>query len=199
MLSPQHLTSEALRYQGGIDSYVQYCASTSAMTEVDMPALCTAILTLARDSDLRAQMGAAGQARARALYDWSQIIPQMQDLWAEQDQMRRADPGRRYGAHALPVAPAPSALFGGYPTEIAGFGPQVFVPTGRCDLQEVLTLRNYQGLNRIFAAPDQIAAILAALGEGATAPKVAAALSLAPIVVERALIWLLKYDFIRRA
>jgi glycosyltransferase involved in cell wall biosynthesis len=199
MLSPQHLASEALRYQGGIDSYVQYCASTSAMTEVDMPALGAAILTLARDPDLRARMGAAGQARARGLYDWSQIIPQMQDIWAEQDRMRRADPGQRYGAHALPVAPAPSALFGGYPTEIAGFGPQVFVPTGRDDLQAVLAVRNYQGLNRIFAAPDQIAAILTALGEGGTAPKIAAALSLAPIAVERTLIWLLKYDFIRRA
>lgn len=198
MLSSQHMTSEALRYQGGIDSYVQYCASTSALTEVDMQALGGRILDLVRDPALRARMGAAGQARARAVYDWSRIIPQMQDLWAEQDTMRRIGAGVRYGADALPIAPSPTAMFGNYPTEQAAFGPQLFAVTGNGDLESVLRARNYQGLQRIFAAPDQIAAVLAAVGEGASVADVCAALVLQPLSVERVMIWLLKYDFIRR-
>lgn len=198
MLSPQHLASEALRYQGGMDNYVQYCASTSALTEVDMGALVARIVDLAADKGLRARMGAAAQARARAVYDWARIIPQMQDLWAEQDAIRRAGTGLRYGAHALPVAPSPAALFGGYPTEQARFGAQVFAATGRGDLAELLRVRNYQGLKRMFAAPDHIAAVLAATGKGADVARIAQAEGVPPMQVERILIWLLKYDLIRR-
>jgi glycosyltransferase involved in cell wall biosynthesis len=97
-LPAQHLAQEALRYQGGIDSYVQYCASTSAMTEIDMPELTARILQLSRDPDLRRKMGQAGAKRARAIYDWAQIIPQMQDLWGEQNARRLASvaQSRRY-------------------------------------------------------------------------------------------------------
>ena len=100
-----YLAQEALRYQGGTDSYVQYCASTSAMTELDLPELTARILQLARDPELRRRMGAAGKARVRAVYDWAQVVPQMQDLWAEQDAARRGAQSMRYAADALPVAP----------------------------------------------------------------------------------------------
>ncbi len=204
-LSPQHLAQEALRYQGGIDSYVQYCASTSAMTEIDMPELTARILDLARNPDLRRKMGQAGAKRARQVYDWAQIIPQMQDLWGEQDSLRRASTAqsRRYAAEGLPIAPSPTALFGGYPTEQVGFATARFVAvdlTGRASLAEALAVRNYQGLNRMFAAPDHIAAVLAAVmagAEGLAAMETATGLR-APNL-ERVLIWLLKYDFIRRA
>lgn len=198
MLPAQHLASEALRYQGGTDNYVQYCASTSALTEVDMEALAARIVDLAGDPALRARMGAAGQARARALYDWAQVLPLTQDLWAEQDARRKAGTGLRYGAHALPVAPSPAAMFGGYPTEVAGFGAQAFAATGRGNLAQVLKVRNYQGLRRSFAAPDQIGAVLALVGAGNTASRIAAAATLTPMQAERILIWLLKYDFIYR-
>jgi glycosyltransferase involved in cell wall biosynthesis len=67
MLPAPTLAPEALRYQGGIDNYVQYCGSTSAMTEIDLPELTARIVQLARDPDLRARMGAAGLARARCM------------------------------------------------------------------------------------------------------------------------------------
>ena len=142
--------------------------------------------------------------RARTIYDWVQIIPQMQVLWSEQDAMRRASAAqaRRYAATSLPVAPSPTALFGGYPTEQAGFASARFLAvdlTGRASLAEVLAVRNYQGLKRMFAAPDHIAAVLAAVrtgAEGLSALETATGLR-APNL-ERVLIWLLKYDFIRR-
>ena len=203
-LPPQHLAQEALRYQGGIDSYVQYCASTSAMTEIDMPELTARILDLARNPDLRKRMGAAGAARARALYDWAQIVPRMQDLWAEQDAVRHAGAAsaRRYPADGLPVAPSPTALFGGYPTERVVFAGARFVAsdlTLRASLRDVLAVRNYHGLKRMFASPDNIAGVLAAVTAGAAGlAAIEAATGLKTQGVERILIWLLKYDFVRR-
>jgi len=118
-----HLAQEALRYQGGYDSYVQYCSLASAMTEIDMGELTARILDLAQNPGLRRKMGAAAQVRARSVYDWAQIIPQMKALWAEQEARRNAAEARsaRYAADALPIAASPTGLFGSYPTAFAGF------------------------------------------------------------------------------
>ena len=202
-LSPGHLAPEALRYQGGIDSYAQYCAATSALTEVDMAELVTRIMDLAQNPGLRKRMGQAGAARARDHYDWSRILPQMQDLWAEQSARRRAATrSLRYPPEALPIAPSPTALFAAWPTERAEFGQTRFVPvdrSGQPDLTAVLAARNYQGLGRIFAAPERIAAVLAAIPpDGATRAEVVAATGLNVAGADRVLLWLLKYGFIRR-
>jgi glycosyltransferase involved in cell wall biosynthesis len=202
-LSPGHLAPEALRYQGGIDSYAQYCAATSALTEVDMAELVTRIMDLAQNPGLRKRMGQAGAARARDHYDWSRILPQMQDLWAEQSARRQAATrSLRYPPEALPIAPSPTALFAAWPTERAEFGQTRFVPvdrSGQPDLTAVLAARNYQGLGRIFAAPERIAAVLAAIPpDGATRAEVVAATGLNVAGADRVLLWLLKYGFIRR-
>ncbi|MEY3961006.1 MAG: hypothetical protein RIR14_1660, partial [Pseudomonadota bacterium] len=143
-----HLAQEALRYQGGYDSYVQYCSLASAMTEIDMGELTARILDLAQNPGLRRKMGAAAQVRARSVYDWAQIIPQMQALWAEQEARRTAAEARpaRYAADALPIAPSPTGLFGSYPTAFAGFAEVRLVArdlTGRPGPAETLDLRDY--------------------------------------------------------
>ena len=200
-----YLAQEALRYQGGTDSYVQYCASTSAMTELDLPELTARILQLARDPELRRRMGAAGKARVRAVYDWAQVVPQMQDLWAEQDAARRGAQSMRYAADALPVAPSPMNLFNSYPTSQGGFANQRLVlanPAGRPSLTDVLAVRDYQGLKRIFAAPDHIAAVLLAVAKagdaGCILPEIESRSGITGRSAERILIWLLKYGFIQR-
>ena len=208
MLGPRHLANEALRLQGGIDDYSQYCAAVSAMTEVNMADMAAQILHLAQNPDLRRRMGRAAQARARAVYDWAAVIPQFQELWGEQDARRRAGGAAavRTAGHALPIAPSPTLLFQGYPSETADFAKARFVacdPTGRVPLREVLALRNYQALNRHFATADQIATVLAVItARGADSTGVAeisGATRLQPMFVDRVLIWLLKYDFIRPA
>jgi glycosyltransferase involved in cell wall biosynthesis len=204
MASAELLAPEALRYQGQIDNYLQYCSNTSAMTEIDMPALIEAVLTLARNPDLRARMGQAGLARVRAHFDWAQVVPQMQDLWAEQDRIRRAQTAlhRRYSTSGLPIAPSPGALFASYPTEPAQFGPAQFaVNLGHPPLEVVLEARNYMGVGRIFADAKQISAVLAALTARTSATHadvVADQPKVSSFDIERILIWLLKYDFIRR-
>ena len=202
MLPVGHMVNESLRFQGGIDDYPQYCAAVSALTELDMGEMKARILDLARDPDLRARMGAAAERRAREVYDWKVIIPQMQALWGEQAAMRRAagSAAHRILAAGLPIAPSPSLLFGSYPTAALQAGQEVYHANPEAPpLEQVLGLRNYQGLNRIFAEPAQIAAVLAAVTAGAgSVAAVVEVTKLAPMLIERVVIWLLKYDFIRR-
>lgn len=206
-LSPQHLAQEALRHHGGIDSYHQYCAATSAVTEVDQPELVARILELARNPDLRARMGAAGRLRAREIYDWQAVIPQMQDLWAEQSARRQAGAASalRYPAHALAVAPSPTGLFASYPSARLDMGQERLVAsrqTGPLSLTETFKLRDYAALKRSFASLEQVEKIHAALtaaGEaGALADDLTAPTGLNRLTVDRVLVWLLKYGFAER-
>ena len=206
-LGPTAMATEALRYQGGSDSYTQYCAATSALTELDMPEMVARILQLAREPDLRRRMGAAGRARVQSRYDWAQVTPQMQDLWAEQDAMRRAGVAGagRYARHALPVAPSPTAYFATYPSAQVDFADGRFVladQTGRPPLAEVLKTRNYEGLQRMFEAPARIAAVLRAVvlaGQvGCDLAQMEQAAGMTQAQAARVVIWLLKYGFIRR-
>lgn len=210
MLPAPTLAPEALRYQGGIDNYVQYCGNTSALTEIDQPELVARIVQLARDSDLRARMGAAGAARVRALFDWKVVIPQMQDLWAEQDRIRRANVSshKRYAAHLLPIAPSPSALSAGYPTAIEQPGALRLRAAGASvPLVDVLAVRNYKTLGRIFAEPQQIEAVLALVAaagpQGTTLDEITAASpgkagAFSRFDADRIAMWLLKYGFVQR-
>lgn len=206
-LPPLHLANESLRLQGGIDDYVQYCAATSAMTEIDMPEMVARILDLAQNPDLRARMGAAALERVRTTYDWQVVIPQFQALWAEQEARRQAGRERstRIPGHLLPIAPSPSLLFGAYPTELVEPSRQRYRAsdlTGRAGLAQVLKRRNYPALNRSFASPEAITAIwdkvVEAGASGTDTAALATALQLKPVYVDRVLMWLLKYDFIRR-
>ena len=206
-LGPRHTANESLRLQGGIDDYSQYCAAVSAMTEIDMADLKAGIVALATNPDLRARLAAGARARVRQHYDWAAVIPQYQALWGEQEKVRAAGLARsqRVQGHMLPVAPAPTLLFGAYPSQTADPTQDSYVPcdlTGRPALAQVLALRNYAALNRFFAGPEQIAAVLDRISRAsspATVATIATATGLNPMYVDRVLMWLLKYDFIRRA
>ena len=202
-LRAQHSTAEVLNYQGGSDTYPQYCAAVSAMTQIDVPELTARIVQLSIDPDLRRRMGAAGRARAQQLYSWGAVIPQMQDLWADLNARRKAAVAPApYEAAALPVGPSPFGLFAGYPTLQTSFPETRFgaVPLGnRPGVAETLGLRNYAALRHIFEAPARIARVHALIlaAEICTRSDLAEATGLKPITLDRILIWLLKYDFIR--
>ena len=201
-LPGSYLASEALRYQGGTDSYLQYCAVTSALTEIDQPELVDRILTLARDGDLRRRMGRAGQAHVRAHYDWSVIVPQMQALWAEQEAMRVAAKPLRYRSDSLPIAPSPTHYFAAYPTEQVTLKDQLFVAVdGGPDLQALLRIRNYTATKRMFAPPAQIGSVLAVVQAkgGCDLATIETACGLTSLQAARVVIWLLKYNLLRRA
>ncbi|MEQ9331488.1 glycosyltransferase family 4 protein [Thalassobaculum sp.] len=72
-------------------SYDLYIGYASQMTPVDVPATADALEALARNPQMRRQMGEAGQRRVRGIYDWSAVIPAYQELWAELAAARRSD------------------------------------------------------------------------------------------------------------
>ena len=204
------VTHLALRHLGGTDSYHQYLSQLSAMTRIDVAGLTAALVALATDSALRARMGQAARARARALYDWRVVVPQMQALWAEQAAMlahARTAPPRRdaapIDAGRLAVAPGPFHLFAGYPTNPPAATPArrfCAAPLGaRPGVVATFALRDYAAIRRLFEDPARIAAMLVALDSAGPAGMTAEDLSRAsaqPLrIVQRGLLWLLKYHF----
>lgn len=202
---PDHVTGTGLRYHGGTDSYIQYLSQVSAVTQIDVGQMAEAIRSLIDDPERRRRMGQAGQARVRALFDWSVVIPQMQALFAELDAIRRAaDPARHPPLHParLPVGPSPMLLFGGFPSGLLQ-GGQAFRWTGTNPLavDRSLALRNYAATKRIFepvAAVAAVATALEAVGM-ATAAELSGATGFPIRKVERCLIWLMKYDYAEKA
>jgi glycosyltransferase involved in cell wall biosynthesis len=203
----------AQRYLGGTDSYLQYVGQLAAVTRVDVAALTRALVTLGTDPDLRRRMGRAGQARARALFDWKVVIPQMQALWAEQSAMlahARQKGGRAVAprnAAGLPVGPAPELMFKAYPTAPA---PDILARRlaatdlgPRPDVVGTFDLRRYADSRRLIEAPERLQAILgvyAAAGKpGLTLAEASTASGLSSAVTARASYWLLKYHFLQEA
>jgi len=206
-LTAAHTAPEAFRYMTGFDNNVHFCASVSALTEIDMGGMIAAIVTLARDGGLRRKLGAAGRRRADELYDWAKIVPRIQDLWAELAARRRRGAGRqtREAPGRVPVIPSPMLIYAGYPTEAGGHGATRFAPDPEAPAGGpalALKLRNYGATGRIFADERTIRAVFGAVaGAGAagmTAPEAAAAARTSPDMADRALIWLMKYGFLRR-
>lgn len=203
---PEHGALTAQRHFGGTDNYIQYLSQNSAITRIDVAAMAQAIAALAMDPDRRARMGQAARARARALFDWSVVIPQMQDLFAELTSIRgRAQAADHPAAAAtlLPVAPAPMAIFAEFPTTRITTDDRLWrvLPLeGRPDIKATLALRDYLGTRRMFegdTAIVQMAEALATFGTaGARVSDLATATRFHPLRVERILLWLAKYHFI---
>lgn len=192
------------RHLGGTDGYVQYVGQLAALTRLDVGKLADALTALALDPALRARMGAAGRARARALYDWRAVIPQIQALWAEQARMlaharRHPDPRHAPLDPALiPTGPAPDQVFAAYPTALQPTTRRLRpVPLGtRPDLAATFALRDYRATRRLVEDPTRLQAILAAYAPEASPEAVATATGLAPATIARATAWLLKYHFL---
>jgi glycosyltransferase involved in cell wall biosynthesis len=89
-LAPEatHQQDLIYRYEMGLDTYDYYCGHTSMSNAVDVGDLTEKLTELVESPPLRRKMGAAGQARARAVFDWSVIIKQYASLWDELENVR---------------------------------------------------------------------------------------------------------------
>lgn len=193
------------RYFGGTDSYTQYIGQLSALTRIDVQGMVQALVALGTNPGLRAKMGQKGQARARAFYDWSVVVPQMQELWAEQAAIltaaRARGEGKKINPMKMPPSPAPGVFFAAYPTRQGAPLDRIYrarPPAERPDLTKTLDLRNYEGTKRTFETRPRVTAVLAALDaaeNGATSPALAESTGVPERAVTRILYWLMKYDF----
>ena len=207
------VTHLSLRHLGGTDSYLQYLGQMSALTRIDVGAMTRALVRLGTDADLRARMGAAGRARAVALYDWQVIIPQMQALWGEQAALlahARTKGGplvAKADGNRLPTGPAPDRMFASYPSlpapDLAVRRLRAVALGTRPDIVETFALRRYIASRRLIETTDRLQAILAtysAAGDaGATLAEAVTASGIPRPIVARATLWLLKYHFLEEA
>ena len=106
----------ASAYDLGQIDYDAYIGATAQPVSVDITAAADAFAALISDVALRRRMGEAGRARAAAQYDWRQIVPQYQTLWAELAERRQIDaelaPVRR-GRGGTPGRTDPYRMFEG--------------------------------------------------------------------------------------
>lgn len=197
---------ESLGYLAGRLSYAQYGNRLSSMVEIDLAAMTQAFVTLASDADLRRRMGAAGQRRARQVYDWAAVIPQLQDFWQELSRIRTAALPPRRAAPWLrnPVAPLPMDLFAAYPSG-------TFADTGACfvaaatpeRLHRIWQLRRHDGIGNPFESLKTLDTVLRAVagrGPAGTSPaRLAQELRLNADTLTRCWLFLLKFGLIRPA
>ena len=113
----------AQRHAFGIDDYHHYIGSVAQVTAVDIGKAADAFASLAADRDLRLRMGQAGQARARALFDWSHVIRSYRQLIDELGAIRQRggeSAPRGKDRAARPERMDPFVLFASYPTQALG-------------------------------------------------------------------------------
>ncbi|HEY0438190.1 MAG TPA: glycosyltransferase family 4 protein, partial [Phenylobacterium sp.] len=141
--APTGADTIAIDYETGADSLGRYMLRSATAVAVDMGQLADRLAQLVTDETLRRRMGSAGQARARATFDWSVVFQSYQALWDEQTAMRRKaseDPATAAWLSRAPKAwpdqVSPFELFASYPTHQAdaatwvtrapGMTPQVY-------------------------------------------------------------------------
>jgi hypothetical protein len=113
---PEHFGEDlALSHAAGSITYDQYLAQASTHVCLDLRVLRDAIEQLVLKPDLRQQMGLAGQKRAQSLFDWSVIMRNYQQFWAELAERRTQ--AARDQAPRPAVQMNPGQLFATYPTQ----------------------------------------------------------------------------------
>lgn len=111
----------ARRHALGLDDYHFYLGNIAQTTAVDVDLAAQAFATLAADPALRRRMGAAGQARARAIYDWRHVIASYRGLLDQLAAIRgrgQARAQRTAQAMPQPARMDPFRLFAAYPTSM---------------------------------------------------------------------------------
>ncbi len=195
---------EALRLHAEIDNYPRYVGAVSGLTEVEVPALADRIVDLAVNPGLRRKMGAAGQARARALYDWAAVVPQMQAVFADLSARRQREGtgAIRLAADALPVAPSPFRLFAAWPSQQVDFARDRIVAVPGPGVAAIFAARDLKRIGRSVQTEAELTAVLQVVASGGAAGVTIADLTgatgLRPMMVRRAVIWLMKYALARR-
>lgn len=189
----------AYAYAMRLMTYEDYAGSASLMTSIDVGQTAEALTLLFSDPDLRARMGAAGRARAREVFDWGAVIPQYQALWAELAR-RRTAAGPQPGLEN-PYRPDPFRMFAAYPTAVLEAHDLVASARPFVDGEAAFLLESPGVRNTAARLPTTTEAesLIAAITDR---PRTVGALLAAfppdrrPFV-ERGILWLAKFGFVR--
>lgn len=194
-----------LRYALGIDSYAMYCGQSCSLVAVDIEAAAQALIRLFNSPELRRQMGEAGRAHARELYDWKPIIAQYEALWTQLTEIRKSQGlALKPLQHPWPARMDPFYAFGSYPTHTLTPETAIALVDADASAAEV-RVNAYRQLDMVDFAKAVLpteAEVQAVLTAAASGPKPAVELVAAipaerqPLVF-RSLVWLMKLGVLK--
>ncbi len=193
------------RYLVGEELYGSYLAASSQTTAVDVAATTEALAALAADTELRHRLGAAGAARADAVYDWRHIVPAYETLWEElaARRARAIESAERPPTRpAHPSRPDPYKMFAGFATSQLALTDRLEIAVSSLDaINALLEHRMNMFTPEVLLDGEKIAALIQAAKRepGISAAELVAALAPndRPRVL-RTVAWLLKLGYLRR-
>ncbi len=163
-------------HEAGMENYDYYCGFTCQTVAVDGEVLANRLSDLVSNPALRRQLGEAGRARAREVYDWTVIYGQYRSLWDRLAEMRRAaslDPAQLARLNAAPRS-APGRLdpyrsFAHYPTRL--IAPQTHVVTApdadRAAYERLSGHGLFSYAAKALPLPEAVERLFAGLADGA--------------------------------
>lgn len=190
-------------------NYSTYIGQVSLMTAVDVDACTQALTALLTQPELRRRLGENGRSRAREIYDWSVVIAAYENLWQELAEVRtKAKPTVPLapGKAPNPLCDDPFRLLAHYPTQslsqdmVLGLGAM-----GTPDKLQVLrsTWMTNLGADKRSPTP-MIDAVIEAIAQegslkvGEILRRFAGSELAAVVYLSRTLVYLLKFDVLRR-
>ena len=161
----------ALRHALDIDTYDRFVGYACSVTAVDIEVATSAFISLFSNESLRHKMGSAGQKRSREVYDWSVIIPQYEDLWAELNELRQHSTNITQYDSKMTAYPDPFAAFSSYPTQT--LKEETYLVTVEADLEALCVrvdsyrnLKVFQFAKVLMPSSNEVRVILANAAKG---------------------------------
>lgn len=197
----------AFRHATDAIDYDQYVSQVAAVTSVDIDAVVSALLTLARNPRQRLAMGTAASNDARSHYDWNVILESYEELWSELEERRLRDGmGQPNQSQPWPARLDPFTGFQGYASTALKENSQLELGAGDPDealqkLKQLQDLACMQFSATMQPTPQELAPILNALAQGhrGAGELAAAVYGEAPErwALQRNLAWLIKMGLLR--
>lgn len=136
-LAPSSAPPQSLHraYAAGQIDYDSYLGLTSLQVSIDHRKLVQALRLLFASRELRFEMSENALKRAQDVYDWANVIPRYEQLWADLDERRLAKQRSSLPSSALypaPERPDPFHFFANYPTRSLGLDDKVKIVNDEC-------------------------------------------------------------------
>lgn len=195
----------ARRHALDADTYDRYCGYSCSLISIDVEDAAEAFLKLFRSKDLSRHMGAAGRKRSKECYDWSVVIPQYEELWAEMSEDRKRLAGRV--SKRKPSWPArldPFVGFNHYSSSVLTSDTEVELAEGsaagiKSKIQQYYALKMVSFAGYVLPTEAQIYSLIDALMQGGISISALASRvdQVTYRVTERAVAWMLKVGILR--
>ncbi len=184
--------------------YGRYSGYTVCCVNVDVEATTEAFVKLFNSPDLRKKMGEAGKQRVQDHFTWKTIVPQYEQAWQKQNELRKAKGSKcKPLAHPWPARLDPFYAFAAYPTKVlrrkhtlhlVGENPKAVEKY----VAECRKLKMFDFAESIFPKADEVSIILEAASRKRTVSQALEAIQEERRDhVLRAILWLAKIDAVR--